>query len=62
MLIGLLLGTALIVLPIIVLVISLLRTPTGLRGYYGKMYTTLAGIAFIVGATLITLSFLGILG
>lgn len=62
MLISLILGTALIVLPIITLFVCLVKTPTNLRGFYGKMFATFVGISLIAGSTLITLSLLGILG
>lgn len=62
MTIALTIGIALIILAIAVLIISFVKTPDHLRGYYGKMFVSLFALVLIAGATLITLSLIGFLG
>lgn len=46
-------GIVLIILSICVFVVSVLRTPENLRGWYGKMFAILAVLGIIGGILLI---------
>jgi len=61
MLIGLLLGSALIIAPIIIFVISFLKTPINLRGFYGKMFGAFLITSLVIGVVLITSSAIGLI-
>ena len=46
-------GAFLAVISIVVLIISIIRTPTNLRGFYGTMFSVLAVIGLLGGAGLV---------
>ena len=48
----------LIIAAIIVVVVSISRTPENLRGFYGVMFVAIAVVGFLGGAELIVFSFL----
>lgn len=60
MLIGLLLGTALIIVPIIIFIVCFLKTPTNLRGFYGTMFGAFLITSLVIGIVLITSTVFGL--
>lgn len=55
--VALIVGVVLILVPLAAFIICSLRTPSNLRGFYGKMFSCLTAFGVIGGTLLIVIAF-----